>query len=118
MRDIELELLPMFQYKGLGAVVWGPLAGGFLSGKYPPGQRVIAGTRSEEKWVFPDRFLDDVADEILETLLEVADELGTVRRRWRSAGYWSTGDQLRHRGRATRRAVARQPGRCRVAPAR
>jgi aryl-alcohol dehydrogenase-like predicted oxidoreductase len=75
VRDIELELIPMFQYKGLGTVVWGPLAGGFLAGKYLPGQRVLAGTRSEEKWVFPDRFLDDVADEILETLLEVADEL-------------------------------------------
>jgi aryl-alcohol dehydrogenase-like predicted oxidoreductase len=75
VRDIELELIPMFQYKGLGVVVWGPLAGGFLSGKYLPGQRVLAGTRSEEKWVFPERFLDDGADEILETLLDAADDL-------------------------------------------
>jgi len=75
VRDIELEILPLCQHKGLGVVVWGPLAGGFLSGKYRPGQRVLAGTRSEEKWVFPERFLDDVADEILETLLEAADEL-------------------------------------------
>ncbi len=75
VRDIELELLPACQYKGLGIVVWGPLAGGFLSGKYRPGQRVLPGTRSEEKWVFPEHFLDDVADDILQALLDVAEEL-------------------------------------------
>lgn len=74
-RDIELELIPMLQHKGVGVVVWGPLAGGFLSGKYQPGQRSLTGTRSEEKWVFPEHFLDDGADEILEALLEVADDL-------------------------------------------
>jgi len=75
VRDIELELIPLLQYKGLGVVVWGPLAGGFLSGKYQPGQRALAGTRSEEQWVFPAQFLDDVADEILAALLDVADDL-------------------------------------------
>ncbi len=75
VRDIELEVLPACQYKGLGIVVWGPLAGGFLSGKYRPGQRVLPGTRSEEQWVFPTHFLDDVADEILQTLLDVAGDV-------------------------------------------
>ncbi len=75
VRDIELELMPLCQYKGLGVVVWSPLAGGFLSGKYKPGQRVLPGTRSEEKWVFPERFLDSGGDEILETLLDVAAEV-------------------------------------------
>jgi aryl-alcohol dehydrogenase-like predicted oxidoreductase len=72
VRDIELELIPLCQYKGLGVVVWGPLAGGFLTGKYKPGQRKLTGTRSEENWVFPERFLDTGADEILETLLDLA----------------------------------------------
>ena len=76
VRDIELELIPACQYKGLGIVVWSPLAGGFLSGKYKPGQRVLPGTRSEEKWVFPQRFLDAGGDEILEALLAVAAEMG------------------------------------------
>lgn len=76
VRDIELELVPACQYKGLGIVVWSPLAGGFLSGKYKPGQRVLPGTRSEEQWVFPQRFLDAGGDEILETLLTVAAEVG------------------------------------------
>jgi aryl-alcohol dehydrogenase-like predicted oxidoreductase len=44
-RDIETELVPMAQAHGLGLLVWGPLAGGFLTGKYtraqpnPPGAR-------------------------------------------------------------------------------
>jgi aryl-alcohol dehydrogenase-like predicted oxidoreductase len=33
VRNIEEALIPVCQLKGLGVVVWGPLAGGFLSGK-------------------------------------------------------------------------------------
>lgn len=33
-RDLERELIPMMQSEGLGLLVWSPLAGGFLSGKY------------------------------------------------------------------------------------
>lgn len=33
-RDLERELAPMLQSEGLGLMVWSPLAGGFLSGKY------------------------------------------------------------------------------------
>lgn len=33
-RDLERELIPMMQSEGLGLMVWSPLAGGFLSGKY------------------------------------------------------------------------------------
>ena len=47
VRDIEIELIPACVAKGLGVVTWGPLAGGFLSGKYAPGQRSLTGTRSE-----------------------------------------------------------------------
>ncbi|MFZ3141361.1 aldo/keto reductase [Polaromonas sp.] len=34
-RDLERELLPMLKSEGVGLMVWSPLAGGFLSGKYP-----------------------------------------------------------------------------------
>ena len=34
-RDLERELIPMLQSEGVGLMVWSPLAGGFLSGKYP-----------------------------------------------------------------------------------
>ncbi|BFM05655.1 aldo/keto reductase [Halioxenophilus aromaticivorans] len=33
-RDLEREVAPMLQSEGLGLMVWSPLAGGFLSGKY------------------------------------------------------------------------------------
>ena len=40
-----MELLPLCVDQGLGVIVYNPLAGGFLSGKYSPGQEVEAGTR-------------------------------------------------------------------------
>jgi aryl-alcohol dehydrogenase-like predicted oxidoreductase len=76
VRDIEQELIPLCQHKGLGVVTWGPLAGGFLSGKYQPGQQTIPGTRSEEDWVFPRRFFAANADETLGVLLDIGRELG------------------------------------------
>ena len=33
-RDLEREMIPMLQSEGVGLMVWSPLAGGFLSGKY------------------------------------------------------------------------------------
>ena len=44
-REIETELLPLANHEGLGVLVYNPLAGGFLSGKYKPGQSPESGTR-------------------------------------------------------------------------
>jgi aryl-alcohol dehydrogenase-like predicted oxidoreductase len=33
-RDLEREIVPMLESEGLGLLVWSPLAGGLLSGKY------------------------------------------------------------------------------------
>ena len=33
-RDLEREIAPMLRSEGVGLMVWSPLAGGFLSGKY------------------------------------------------------------------------------------
>jgi len=33
-RDLEREVIPMLRSEGVGLMVWSPLAGGFLSGKY------------------------------------------------------------------------------------
>lgn len=76
VRDIEYELLPLCQFKELGVVAWSPLAGGFLSGKYQPGQRLLPGTRSEEGWVYPQRYFAANADETLQVLLDVSRNLG------------------------------------------
>lgn len=36
-RDLEREMIPLLKDQGLGLLVWSPLAGGFLSGKYRRG---------------------------------------------------------------------------------
>ncbi len=76
VRDIEEELVPACALKGLGIVAWAPLAGGYLAGKYKPGQTSVAGTRSAENWAFPTRFYHPDHETILGTLLDVAAELG------------------------------------------
>jgi len=76
VRDIEAEIMPVCRLKGVGVVAWGPIAGGFLTGKYKPGERTAPGTRSEENWVFMDRMFAPNADETLETLLRLSHELG------------------------------------------
>ena len=42
-RDIELEYIDLCLSEGLGIVPWGPLGGGFLSGKYKRGERPTEG---------------------------------------------------------------------------
>jgi len=44
-RDVEDELLLLCREEGLGFVAWGPLGGGFLSGKYAPGSKPSSQTR-------------------------------------------------------------------------
>jgi aryl-alcohol dehydrogenase-like predicted oxidoreductase len=44
-RDIELDLLPLCADRGLGVIVFNPLAGGLLTGKYQPDQPPPPGTR-------------------------------------------------------------------------
>jgi aryl-alcohol dehydrogenase-like predicted oxidoreductase len=44
-RDLERELVPMLKSEGLGLLVWSPLAGGFLSGKYGRDRQGDAGSR-------------------------------------------------------------------------
>jgi len=45
--EFERELLPLCQDQGLGVIPYSPLAGGFLTGKYQPGQPAPAGARGE-----------------------------------------------------------------------
>ncbi|MFW5691597.1 MAG: aldo/keto reductase [Chloroflexota bacterium] len=42
-RNIEYEFLDLLEREGVGIVPWGPLGGGFLSGKYRPDQRPTEG---------------------------------------------------------------------------
>ncbi|WP_435947678.1 aldo/keto reductase [Dryocola sp. BD586] len=70
-RDLERELVPMLQSEGVGLMVWSPLAGGLLSGKYGRDGKAEEGSRRIE-FDFPpvnkDRAFDcvDVMREIAE----------------------------------------------------
>lgn len=44
-RDLEREILPLLQTEGLGLLVWSPLAGGLLSGKYTRSNQKPEGSR-------------------------------------------------------------------------
>ena len=44
-RDLERELVPMLQDQKMGLLVWSPLAGGILSGKFGPGSGGPQGAR-------------------------------------------------------------------------
>ncbi|WNG40107.1 aldo/keto reductase [Archangium violaceum] len=47
-RDLERELVPLMKDQHLGLMVWSPLAGGFLSGKYRREQQGPQGSRRVE----------------------------------------------------------------------
>lgn len=44
-RELENEFIPLCESEGLGILVWGPLSGGFLSGKFKRGEKAKADTR-------------------------------------------------------------------------
>ena len=75
VRDIEREYSSLFESEGLGLVPWGPLGGGFLSGKYRAGERPTAGRiattpdRAEEAW---ERRATERNWRILDTVGEIA----------------------------------------------
>ncbi len=53
-RDLEREIVPMLQSEGLGLMVWSPLAGGLLSGKYTrEGEGAIKGEGRRAAFDFP-----------------------------------------------------------------
>jgi aryl-alcohol dehydrogenase (NADP+) len=48
-RDVELDLLPLCADRGIGVIVFNPLAGGLLTGKYRPDQPPPKGTRFSDE---------------------------------------------------------------------
>jgi aryl-alcohol dehydrogenase-like predicted oxidoreductase len=51
-RGLEHEFQDFAKYYGIGILVWSPLGGGFLSGKYPRGKAAEQGTRFAEAGAF------------------------------------------------------------------
>src|SRR6202167_3842457 len=48
-REAEYELIPLAVDQGLGVLVWSPLAGGLLSGKYRRNRQAPAGSRQDRE---------------------------------------------------------------------
>lgn len=75
-RSIEKEALPAARWFGYGLVAYAPLASGFLTGKYRPGQQVPAGVRGADNPAWQQRRLTDRNYGILERLDDFASECG------------------------------------------
>lgn len=75
-RDAESELVPVSIDQGLGILVWSPLAGGLLSGKYRRDAGTPEGTRRFEGWNEPPVYDEDKLYDTIDTLVEIADGHG------------------------------------------
>jgi aryl-alcohol dehydrogenase-like predicted oxidoreductase len=75
-RSVEYELVPMALDQGLGTLVWSPLAGGLLSGKYRRGQDAPEGTRHVGEWDEPPVYDEDALYDTIEVLVAVAEDRG------------------------------------------
>lgn len=67
-RDLEYDLVPLCLDQGLGILPWGPLRGGFLSGKYRRGQPRPKGARLSEPTARPMGFDEQKGYDIVEEL--------------------------------------------------
>jgi aryl-alcohol dehydrogenase-like predicted oxidoreductase len=72
-RDAEYELIPLSLDQGLGVLVWSPLAGGLLSGKYRRGQQPPEGSRHLGQWDEPPVYDEDRLYDVVDVLVEVAE---------------------------------------------
>ncbi len=71
-RDAEYELIPASIDQGLGVLVWSPLAGGLLSGKYRRGEEGPEGSRQLSDWNEPPVYDEDKLYDVVEALVDIA----------------------------------------------
>jgi aryl-alcohol dehydrogenase-like predicted oxidoreductase len=81
-RDIEADVLPACQRHGLGTLVYSPLGGGMLSGKYKQGEQPAAdtrlGRRARAGMNMAAAILTDRNFAIVKEVSAVADDLGST----------------------------------------
>ncbi|MCO7218468.1 aldo/keto reductase [Klenkia sp. PcliD-1-E] len=77
MRGIERELLPVTQEYGMGTLVWSPLAGGWLSGKWRKGADA---PETHRAWAMGGRMASryDLSDPVKQRKLDAVDALAGV----------------------------------------
>ncbi|MGD0246063.1 MAG: aldo/keto reductase [Streptosporangiaceae bacterium] len=75
-REAEYELVPLAVDQGLGILVWSPLAGGLLSGKYRRGQQPPEGSRHLTDWGEPPIYDQEGLYDIIEVVVKIAEQRG------------------------------------------
>jgi aryl-alcohol dehydrogenase-like predicted oxidoreductase len=75
-RDIEYEIVPAALDQGLGILVWSPLAGGLLSGKYRRDAKPPEGSRQLTDWGEPPVRDQEQLYDIVEALVEIGEAHG------------------------------------------
>jgi len=73
-REAEYELIPVTIDQGLGILVWSPLAGGLLSGKYRRGHQAPAGSRQLTDWGEPPVYDQEGLYDTIEVLVKIAEQ--------------------------------------------
>ena len=72
-RDAEYEIIPAAVDQGVAILVWSPLAGGLLSGKYRRDREAPAGARHLTDWNEPPVRDEDLVYDIVDALVEIAE---------------------------------------------
>jgi aryl-alcohol dehydrogenase-like predicted oxidoreductase len=75
-RDAEYELIPITLDQGLGVMIWSPLAGGLLSGKYRRGKTPEEGGRHLNDWHEPPIYDQEKLYDTIEVLVGIAEPRG------------------------------------------
>ncbi|HEU5483959.1 MAG TPA: aldo/keto reductase [Microlunatus sp.] len=75
-RDAENELIPIAIDEGLGVLVWSPLAGGLLSGKYRRGEDAPEGSRRFQGWTEPPVHDEERLYDTVDVLVEIGEGHG------------------------------------------
>jgi aryl-alcohol dehydrogenase-like predicted oxidoreductase len=76
-RVIEKKVIPASKKNGISQIVWSPMAGGVLTGKYRPGIQPAEGTRASdpETSSFLEKFMTDKTLSRIQKLKPIAEEL-------------------------------------------
>lgn len=72
-RSAEYEIVPSALDQGLGLLIWSPLAGGLLSGKYRRDEPAPEGSRHASEWDEPPVYDEDKLYDTVDVLVEIAD---------------------------------------------
>jgi len=68
--------VPLAIDQGVGVLVWSPIVGGLLSGKYRRGVEAPAGSRHLSDWSEPPVYDEERLYDIVDELVSIADEHG------------------------------------------